>query len=294
MTLVGVWVIADLVHAALKSSRDHWLPWLCAVALLTYQAMLSLPNPTGEDASGQSYASLTNYIIAAPRNGNGAGFFAANREGVLSLCGFVPMYLLVEWFSNRVFFLMEPSGPGATTSGNGVIAAAMGTAAGESVHGAGELALDLGSNECNTNDFETKEAHNNTTRDRHINNNMHAVGDNHSSSSSFTNGLEKESYVIEQTSDFEAGSFYSFNSNSNSSNGVKSMMGSLLYFLPKQQYRAVMQLSHASLVLWLLWLFSSRYIQPTSRRLTNLTYILLILALAASIMSLIIIADAAG
>ena len=48
-----------------------------------------------------TYGGLTDFICNAPRN---TSFFASNREGILSLCGYVPIYMLSEWFSSHFFF----------------------------------------------------------------------------------------------------------------------------------------------------------------------------------------------
>ena len=104
MTLCFVWLIADVIHKYILVSppeRKHdkpssiWeffqsiqIPLFCFLVMGVYQYCLTFGN-------------LTDYIIHAPR---GTSFFASNREGILSLCGYTPLYLLAEWFSGRYFF----------------------------------------------------------------------------------------------------------------------------------------------------------------------------------------------
>lgn len=116
MTLCFVWLIADVVHKFIllpipqepetlietdkksaKPAKQSFvcefvqalqIPLLCMVVMSIYQYCLL-------------FRGLTDYIINAPR---GSSFFASNREGILSLCGYTPMYLMAEWFSGHYFF----------------------------------------------------------------------------------------------------------------------------------------------------------------------------------------------
>lgn len=58
--------------------------------------------------------------------------------------------------------------------------------------------------------------------------------------------------------------------------------------------RLCRHLCYVSLVLWLLWFLSSSLIQPTSRRLANLAYVLIVLAVSTSMMYFVILVDILG
>lgn len=88
-TLFCVWASADVVHAYVP--RQH-IPWLALTLLVAYQTALST---TG----------LTDYVFSDYR----ADIISANKEGILSLCGYVPLYLLTEAVSQRLFFRTHAS-----------------------------------------------------------------------------------------------------------------------------------------------------------------------------------------
>lgn len=90
MTLFSVWVAADLVHQFL---RDWSVVPLSLLLLSSYQTWLS--------AGG-----LTEFLLGDERT----GFLAANKEGVYSLLGYLPLYLLAEQFSRHIIF--RPSAEG--------------------------------------------------------------------------------------------------------------------------------------------------------------------------------------
>jgi len=83
-TLFCVWVSADVVHAYVPR---QYIPWVALALLVAYQTALTT---TG----------LTDYIFSDYR----ADIISANKEGILSLCGYVPLYLLTEATSQRLFF----------------------------------------------------------------------------------------------------------------------------------------------------------------------------------------------
>jgi phosphatidylinositol glycan class W len=87
VTLFFVWTIADVVHKLLKFSSTLIMV-LSVVLLGTYQLVLVRSN-------------LTEFMLYGSREGS---FWAANREGINSLCGFVPLYLMTEVLSARLLF----------------------------------------------------------------------------------------------------------------------------------------------------------------------------------------------
>jgi GWT1 len=84
VTLFSIWQISDFFHRIVSR---RFLPSFAILVLLLYQFALSK-------------TSLTDFIFAASRK----NFFYANREGFLSLFGYVPMYLLVESFAHHFFY----------------------------------------------------------------------------------------------------------------------------------------------------------------------------------------------
>jgi hypothetical protein len=84
VTLFSIWQISDFFHRIVSR---RFLPSFAILVLLLYQFALSK-------------TSLTDFIFAASRR----NFFYANREGFLSLFGYVPMYLLVESFAHHFFY----------------------------------------------------------------------------------------------------------------------------------------------------------------------------------------------
>jgi len=84
MTLYFIWTTADLVHALVP----RWLIlWLAIILLAAYQFVLCT---TG----------LTQYMFSDYREGP----ISANKEGIFSLCGYIPLYLIVEAASHQLFF----------------------------------------------------------------------------------------------------------------------------------------------------------------------------------------------
>lgn len=84
MTLYFIWTTADLVHALVP----RWLIlWLAMFLLAAYQFVLCT---TG----------LTLYMFSDYREDP----ISANKEGIFSLCGYIPLYLIVEAASHQLFF----------------------------------------------------------------------------------------------------------------------------------------------------------------------------------------------
>lgn len=204
VTLFFVWNICDLIHKCLPI---RYIPMFAGTVLFIYQVMLSS-------------SELTDYVLAAPRS----NLFSANREGILSLFGFIPMFLLAESFSRHVFFID-----------------AIGIGGGCVCPGGEEMATKK------TNTLATTEP------------------SNHDSS------VDMSSSVSNLTSTVGKSSFH----------------------FPPHYARITEQVLKAMCMLWTVWLVSSR-IQQTSRRLTNLTYVSLVLAISASLMLLVLLAEVAA
>lgn len=85
LTLVSVWCITDVVHRVFSRIASLIL---AVLTIIIYQWALL-------------HTLLVDYVITAPRT---TSFFAANREGIISLIGFVCMYLIAEALAFYVFF----------------------------------------------------------------------------------------------------------------------------------------------------------------------------------------------
>lgn len=94
VTLCCVWLVADVVHKFIFISRPESTLGLLQVPLLSLIII-------GFHQYSLSFGDLTQYILHADRS---SSFIVANREGIRSLFGYVPIYLLSEWFSARYFF----------------------------------------------------------------------------------------------------------------------------------------------------------------------------------------------
>ena len=84
VTLFCVWTIADCIHYV--CSRDT-IFYLCIIWILGYQ-MLLLNTP------------LTEYMLSPVRD----NIISANKEGIISLLGYIPLYLLSEYFANSLIY----------------------------------------------------------------------------------------------------------------------------------------------------------------------------------------------
>jgi glucosaminylphosphatidylinositol acyltransferase len=201
VTLSTVWVIADLVHLIVPR---RFIVSVSLCWLIAYQFLLS-------------QTKLTYYIFSAPRT----NFLSANREGICSLIGFLPLYLMVESFSSRYIFT-------GTTQTIASIEA-----------------------------IDTKDSQ---------------------ASLLSTADVEKNSESAAQVFDAKD----------------DSKQHTYLWIpMPPYHYRLCRALTYATAFAWISWLLLAR-IQPTSRRLTNSTYIMLVLAMSSSLLLFIIIADVAA
>lgn len=102
VTLFFIWLITDLIHILciyLKLNENYVLPIISISCICIYQYYLVT-------------TSLTNYIFTSPRD----SFLSHNREGIFSLFGDIPLYLLTEWFSHNIFFNSLSSSPSPISS----------------------------------------------------------------------------------------------------------------------------------------------------------------------------------
>lgn len=83
VTLFCVWSVADVIHGLLSRK---WVFVLAAVLLCAYQVALS-------------HLGVTDYVFSADRR----NFFDQNKEGFVSLCGYIPLYLIAEVLSFYAF-----------------------------------------------------------------------------------------------------------------------------------------------------------------------------------------------
>ena len=90
VTLFFIWLIADITHYICPRIV---IPYISTFVLIIYQYILST-------------TMLTDYIFNANRD----NFFSSNREGIVSLIGCVPLYLLMESFSYYYFFKKSEEG----------------------------------------------------------------------------------------------------------------------------------------------------------------------------------------
>jgi hypothetical protein len=147
-----------------------------------------------------------------------SGVLTANKEGVFSLCGYLPLYLSSEWLASVLFF----------SRGN------------------------------------------NSSRHDHQSDD------------------EKEEKDKEEDVDKPGGH------GSNSSNPLVSCIKRVLpssLSLSSPSFRVVWRLFQVSFFLWSFWWFSSHFIQATSRRLCNLSYVSLVLALSFSLLFSLALAE---
>lgn len=100
VTLFFIWLITDFIHIFcifMKWNENYFLLFISICCICIYQYFL-ISTP------------LTNYIFSSPRT----TFLSHNREGIFSLLGDIPLYLLTEWYSHNIFF--NPSSSSSSSS----------------------------------------------------------------------------------------------------------------------------------------------------------------------------------
>lgn len=84
VTLFCVWAAADVLHMCMPRTAQ---PVLAVLTVFVYQLLL------------QNW-SLTDYMMSSTRE----GLVAANKEGIVSLLGYIPLYLITEYLANCLFY----------------------------------------------------------------------------------------------------------------------------------------------------------------------------------------------
>jgi len=99
VTLGAVWMTANTLHT-IASQRAT--PVIATAILVYYQWKL------------QADSDLTAYVFDSPRDE--MSFVSSNREGIISLLGFLPMFLLSESFAREFIFLEPDDAPPSSSS----------------------------------------------------------------------------------------------------------------------------------------------------------------------------------
>lgn len=86
VTIFFVWTIVDLMRGFFRAN-DILLVAISLALIVGYQSYLVQPE-----------------VLSFVLEGERSNFFAANREGILSLCAYVPMFLISEIFSRHFIF----------------------------------------------------------------------------------------------------------------------------------------------------------------------------------------------
>ena len=263
VTLFLIWKITDLLHRFIPRKI---LPCLSILILLLYQFIL-LATP------------LSYFIFTAPRK----NFFNSNREGIFSLFGYVPLYLLVETFSYHFFFQFENE-------------------------------TETGIDSERSNDNENEEI---SEKSENVLHEIMIAGKDGNKSESVSvlsksvsmqrkNNTEKimessETMIIENYSNDERRSIYdnitknNITKNNSRNNEIGEINDHNIYekLGNKSKRKLFFQLFIVSTVLWTAWLASTS-VQQTSRRLANIAFISLVLALSFTLILFISIVDSVG
>lgn len=193
VTLFCVWTVADVVHRTVPRSHIFWISLLW---LLLYQIVLI-------------HTPLTAFIFSSERS----GLLSANKEGIVSLMGYIPLFLLTEVLAHILFY--KPKNV------DSVPVASTGT---------------------------KKEAR------------------------------ELDSGHLEDDTD----------NNPSNLNSALAVNGDTV--VSKWDFKMMQKMAYCSLVLWLAWLVANT-VQQTSRRLVNLSYVSLVLALTMTTLLMLYVSD---
>ena len=198
VTLFCVWSVADVIHYMCDDRVRVGL--LCCCHLLVYQMALV-------------HTPLTAYMMSSDRS---SGLISANKEGIVSLNGYIPLYLLTECISYYIFF-----------------------------DGGKQAECGVHTHSC--------------------------AATNHHSHSTARQG--SSGGVKESTSDCQCDS-------------PSAITSTALTRSPFYRMAAVTVLS------WIVWIISASFLQATSRRLVNLAYTSLSLALSFSTITSLFVVEA--
>lgn len=260
VTLFFVWTITDIIHAVLPRK---FIGCFAVAVLAVYQALLL-------------FTPLTDYVFSSPRT----NIISANKEGIVSLLGFVPMFLLTETLAYGLLYERA----GATLSRRG-------------------------SNNCSsTLEVAPINAHTRDVVSRPLVSPPSCVGDtsnetSNSVSSERTDGTstvvatmctENEQLAAEDT----AHKKYSAQNRLSCCNLQGTTFDTNMCTASTANYwcldkQLVQQLALTSALLWIAWAVAAA-IQPTSRRLVNLAYVLLNLALSLTLLMVLYVVDHLG
>lgn len=288
VSMFCVWMLADLCH----SWFPRWaMPWVASGILFTYQFSLT-------------YLGLSEYILAAPRS----NFISANREGIFSLGGLLPLYLLSEHIAYHIFFSPRSSLQLQEFVGN---------------ENGNKVPSDF-SNPLTPRQLQTLKSPSSPdiAPNRTTNNNVTifnaAASYNSSTSSEVTApGSDDEDEWLVSTNAPYVGTFpdVSHCAGSASNTGTRHRAGlsviinatestrkgyERVVYVLGLPWRVLIQQKHRppvrplltlSLSLWSFWILTSMLVEPTSRRLANVSYVIFSLALSNSILLGVLLAD---
>ena len=342
VTLFSIWQISDFLHRFLSRK---FLPWFAITVLLLYQFTLSK-------------TTMTDFIFAASRK----NFFYANREGFLSLFGYVPMYLLVEMLAHHFFYNCENDNENDNDNDNNddinENEVNYENENGDSINMNIKTNYNINNDNDNNSNYNyinsssSKESNNNNNEESETNNDE--IGNDENDFITYNNNLQNSPSIGEnrpgsnigkhdsgkfRKTDFSLpekpkknSNFFSFrttdsthsdkererdkecsstlflsphspnNNNNNKQNNHNNLdyRKNVLHYPyfkdkigNKSQRHFYRQLSVIIAVLWTAWLASTS-VQQTSRRLANLAYVSLVLALSFTLILLIAVADSMG
>eukprot|EP01034_Spumella_vulgaris_P025495 gene25495-31963_t len=220
VTLYCVWTGADVLHKLIASRT--LLIVVAVVSLLAYQTILL-------------HTSLTEYVMHAPR----VSWLSSNKEGVVSLLGYIPLYLVAEGLAFYVFFDQ------------------------------GRTRVEEESN----GDLKTSDSVKTASR---------------------VPSLPSDEYVLVDKSDSSSQSKLSMNESIKHSILNENIILNASDHYAPWNVPLLQQLTLCCALLWTAWWFSSTLIQPTSRRLVNLAYVTLTLALSFTMTLMMYAADTLG
>lgn len=230
MTLFSVWVVADVIHALVPRRS---IVWIALVWLSLYQTALC-------------FTSLTSFMFSAERGGD---ILSANKEGVISLNGYIPLYLLSETAAHEFFHSHVTPPPLPPPLNN------------TDSHTTSDRILPIPTSSPTTSLNLRKPQ-------------QHPLVDAEEPVTSFPLSLSKES---------------------EHSGEIAPPCPALPQHLSNSlNYALLRQLSLSTSLLWLFWLWLATTMQPTSRRLCNASYVILVLAMCLAMVSICHIADVFG
>jgi len=251
MTLFVVWTCSDLIHRLISK---RFLLSCSILWIILYQILLIM-------------TSLTDYILHAPRT----NIIAMNKEGICSLLGYIPLYIITECLSNSIFFdnysisNHNLDGSNADEIYNDSYSSNIGSSS---------------SNNSTSNSYYLNIRNQLSCKVKRQTNNINN-NNNHINTTSTTTASPQILVIpsLQVDDDYHNSNITNGSNYSNDNNDNNSQMKS-----SKVNGRMMKQLSITISMLWIAWIISAAIIQPTSRRLVNATYVFLVLALSMTIL----------